>query len=41
MKIKIRNSGTKKVRMTGFQRRKKTKGGRKILAAQRRKTKKK
>ncbi len=41
MKIKIRKSGTKKKRMTGFRHRKKTKGGRKVLARQRRKSKSK
>ena len=41
MKIKIRKSGTKRKRMTGFRHRKKTKGGRKVLSRQRRKTKSK
>jgi ribosomal protein L34 len=41
MKIKIRKSGTKRKRMTGFRHRKKTKGGRKVLSRQRRKRKSK
>ncbi len=36
MKIKIRNSNTKKARMVGFRTRQKTKGGRKINARRRR-----
>ncbi len=35
MKIKLRKSNTKKARMTGFRYRKKTKGGRKIIARRR------
>ncbi len=37
MKVKIRRSGKKKARAKGFLTRKKTKGGRRILANQRRK----
>jgi ribosomal protein L34 len=39
MKIKRRNSAKKYRKMNGFRRRMKTKGGRKILANQRRKKK--
>lgn len=41
MKIRIRNSNIKRARMTGFLRRRRTKGGLEILANQRRKKKKK
>ena len=36
MKIKLRNSRTKRKRMTGFRTRQKTRGGRKVNARQRR-----
>ena len=39
MKIKRRNSASKKRKLTGFRRRMRTRSGRKILANQRRKKK--
>lgn len=36
MKIKLRKSNTKRARRTGFLYRKKTKGGRKVIARRRR-----
>jgi ribosomal protein L34 len=40
MKKKIRNSNTKKGKMTGFRYRNKTSGGKKIIASRRRKGRK-
>ena len=39
MKVNVRNSAKKYRKMTGFRRRMKTRGGRKILSNQRRKKK--
>lgn len=39
MKLRIRNSNLKRARMTGFLKRRRTKGGQAILANQRRKKK--
>ena len=41
MKLKIRRSGRKRKKATGFRKRSKTKSGKKILARQRRKKKRK